>query len=120
MIKFKLSCKKCFNDFDSWFASSKEYEKLKKSKLLSCPKCNSRNIQKSLMAPSVINYKSQNKNLKLEKYAEVKNKLKEYKKFIKNNFDYVGDNFAYEARSIHYNDKKKRKRNLWQSFSKRS
>ena len=29
MIKFRLFCKKCSKDFDSWFASSKEYEKLK-------------------------------------------------------------------------------------------
>ena len=27
----------------------------------------------------------------------------------KNNFDYVGENFAYEARSIHYNHKKRAK-----------
>ena len=33
----------------------------------------------------------------------------EYQKFIKNNFRYVGKNFAYEARTIHYNDKKKEK-----------
>ena len=32
-----------------------------------------------------------------------------YQKFIKNNFKYVGDNFAYEARLIHYNSKKKPK-----------
>ena len=31
------------------------------------------------------------------------------RKFIKNNFDYVGDNFAYEARSVHYNNKKRKK-----------
>ena len=30
MIKFKLTCKDCDNTFDSWFPSSKEYEKLKK------------------------------------------------------------------------------------------
>ena len=30
-------------------------------------------------------------------------------KFIKKNFDYVGQNFAYEARSIHYNKKKRDK-----------
>ena len=30
MIKYKLICKKCNLDFDSWFASSKEYDKLKK------------------------------------------------------------------------------------------
>ena len=33
MIKYKLICKDCNFLFDSWFASSKEYEKLKKKKL---------------------------------------------------------------------------------------
>ena len=28
-----------------------------------------------------------------------------YQKFIKKNFDYVGENFVYEARSIHYKNK---------------
>ena len=28
---------------------------------------------------------------------------------LKTNFDYVGENFAYEARSIHYNNKKRDK-----------
>ncbi len=107
MIKYKLFCISCTQDFDSWFASSKEYEKLLKSKLLNCPECNSINIEKSLMAPSIINNK--NINLNKKKNLEIKNKLKEYKKFIKDNFDYVGNNFAYEARSIHYNNKKKEK-----------
>ena len=60
------------------------------------------------MAPSII-YKQKKNNKDTKKFLEIKNKLKEYKKFIKNNFDYVGDNFAYEARSIHYNNKKKQK-----------
>ena len=109
MIKFRLFCKKCSKDFDSWFASSKEYEKLKKSKLLNCPKCNSYNIKKSLMAPSIINNKKKISSLNSKKHTEIKNKLKKYKKFIENNFDYVGNNFAYEARSIHYNNKKREK-----------
>ncbi len=109
MIKFRLFCKKCSKDFDSWFASSKEYEKLKKSKLLNCPKCNSYNIKKSLMAPSIINNKKKINNLNSKKHIEIKNKLKKYQKFIENNFDYVGNNFAYEARSIHYNNKKRDK-----------
>ena len=109
MIKFRLFCKKCSKDFDSWFASSKEYEKLKKSKILNCPKCNSYNIKKSLMAPSIINNKKKINNLNSKKHTEIKNKLKEYQKFIENNFDYVGNNFAYEARSIHYNNKQREK-----------
>ena len=32
-----------------------------------------------------------------------------YQKFIKDNFKYVGENFAHEARSIHYDPKKKNK-----------
>ena len=108
MIKYKLLCKNCSNSFESWFASSKEFERLKKSKLLQCLNCNSNKIDKSLMAPSIINKQKKN-NKDTKKFLEIKNKLKEYKKFIKNNFDYVGNNFAYEARSIHYNNKKKQK-----------
>ena len=110
MIKYKLSCKSCKISFDSWFASSKEYDKLKKKNLLNCHICNSREVEKSLMAPKLINKpisKSfDNQNLKLKK---ISNKIKEYQKFIKNNFEFVGKNFAYEARSIHYNNKKNNK-----------
>ena len=110
MIKYKLSCKNCEISFDSWFASSKEYEKLKKKSLLNCHVCNSQKVEKSLMAPKLINKpisKSfDNQNLKLKK---ISNKIKEYQKFIKNNFEFVGKNFAYEARSIHYNNKKNNK-----------
>ena len=97
MIRYKLFCKNCSDSFESWFASSKEFERLKKSKLLQCLNCNSYKIEKSLMAPSIINKQKKN-NKESKKFLEIKNKLKEYKKFIKNNFDYVGDNFAYEAR----------------------
>ena len=117
MIKYKLICKACSKDFDSWFASSKEFEKLKKSKFIICPNCNSFMIEKSLMAPSIINNKEKSINLNQRKHLKIKNKLKEYKNFIKNNFEYVGDNFTYEARSIHYNNKKKKQRYLWKGYS---
>ena len=57
------------------------------------------------MAPQVIK-KTHKLSKKDEKNKIIKTKLKEYKKFIKNNFDYVGKNFAYEARVMHYNKKK--------------
>jgi len=110
MIKYKLICKSCNLKFDSWFASSAEYEKLKIKNLLNCHNCNSKKIEKTLMAPKLINRSNlKNSDKKNIKFKEVKNKIKEYQKFIKDNFDYVGDNFAYEARSIHYNQKKKNK-----------
>ena len=58
MIKYKLLCKKCNLKFDSWFASSNEYERLKSKKLLSCHKCNSIKVEKTIMAPQLINSKS--------------------------------------------------------------
>ena len=110
MIKYKLFCKECDLKFDSWFASSNEYERLKKKKLLNCHKCNSSKVEKTIMAPQLINSKSKDdKKIDLEKYNKIKKTIISYQKFIKENFKYVGDNFAYEARSIHYNRKKKSK-----------
>ena len=110
MIKYKLICKNCDISFDSWFASSKEFEKLKNKKLLNCHKCNSLQIEKTLMSPNVLNSKKiKIINSKERKYLRIKNKIKKYQKFIKNNFEFVGDNFTYEARSIHYNSKKNKK-----------
>ena len=110
MIKYSLICKDCNLTFESWFASSKEYEKLKRKKLLNCHSCNSVKIEKSLMAPNLINKKlKESASKKFNKYDKIKKTISEYQKFIKNNFEFVGDNFAYEARSIHYNNKKNKK-----------
>tara|TARA_X000001036_G_scaffold426063_1_gene453024 strand:+ start:412 stop:840 length:429 start_codon:yes stop_codon:yes gene_type:complete len=110
MIKYKLICKECNLLFDSWFASSKEYEKLKRSKLLECHNCKSQKVTKTLMAPRLTsNFKKQPDKKQNLHYREIKSKIRSYNKFIKNNFDYVGENFAYEARSIHYNNKKREK-----------
>ena len=107
MIIYKLICKNCEISFDSWFSSSKEYEKLKKQKFLNCHACDSLNVQKTLMSPSV--FRSKN-NIKINdqelKAREVKKTISKYQNFIKQNFDYVGENFSYEARSIHYENKK--------------
>ena len=108
MIKYKLICKECIKTFDSWFSNSKEYEKLKNKKYLNCHFCGSQKIEKTLMAPNVLN-SSDTKSKDVNKIKEIKSKLREFKKFVKDNFKYVGDNFAHEARSIHYDSKKKNK-----------
>ena len=108
MIKYNLGCKNCKIRFDSWFASSKEYERLKKKNFLNCHNCNSKKVEKTLMAPKIVNNlkisKQDNQDLK---FREINKKIKEYKNFIKKNFRYVGNKFAHEARSIHYENKKK-------------
>ena len=77
MIKYKLICKNCDFSFDSWFASSKEYEKLKSKNFLNCHKCNSQKVEKTLMAPKLINrdsiYNLEKKNTNLN---DIKNKKK--------------------------------------------
>ena len=107
MIKYKLLCQSCELKFDSWFASSNEYDRIKKKKLLTCQKCNSIKVEKTIMAPRLINGRlKDDEKINLQKYKKVKKTIMGYQKFIKENFKYVGDNFAYEARSIHYNGKK--------------
>ena len=111
MIRYKLICKDCETTFDSWFSSSNEYEKLKKKKFLNCHFCNSLNVGKALMSPSVNTSKNNLRdiNLSSEKYREIKKTISKYQEFIKKNFEYVGENFAYEARSLHYKNKKRAK-----------
>ena len=106
MIKYKLVCKDCDISFDSWFSSSVEFEKLKKKKYLTCYSCSSFNVDKTLMAPQLINKSKDEKKVEILNSKKLRKKLVEYRKFIKDNFENVGNNFAYEARSIHYKSKK--------------
>ena len=111
MIKYRLICKDCEFTFDSWFSSSKEYERLKKKNFINCHICNSLSVEKTLMSPSVFmtknDYKTDNQ---IQKYKKTKKIMLKYQEFIEKNFDYVGKNFAYEARSLHYKNKKTSKR----------
>ena len=118
MIKYQLVCKQCELTFDSWFSSSTEFEKLKKKKYLNCHSCNSIDVEKSLMKPNVMNTKTQLKDSISKENLNIAKKIREYQNFIKKNFDYVGNNFTFEARSIHY-DKKKRKKGIFGKASKK-
>ena len=84
MIKYKLMCKDCETTFDSWFSSSKEYEKLKKREFLNCHFCNSLNVRKALMSPSVSMSKNNLRdiNSSSEKYREIKKTISKYQEFI--------------------------------------
>ena len=106
MIKYKLKCKKCTKSFDSWFSSSIEFERIKKLKLLNCNFCKSKNIDKTLMAPNLKSKNSNEININTNNFKKLKRQIRDYQNFIKKNFKYVGDSFAYEARSIHYSNKK--------------
>jgi len=104
MIKFDLSCK-CGKTFESWFASSKEFTSLSKKKLVRCIDCDSTSIKKSIMSPNLVT--KSNKKLDVQDSAKkVKKELLKFRKYIEKNCKNVGDNFAQEARNIHYDNKK--------------
>lgn len=104
MIKFNLSCR-CGKSFESWFASSKEFNSLSKKKLVRCINCNSSSVKKSIMSPNL----ATKSNKKLDSQSatkKIKKELLKFRKYIEKNCENVGDNFAQEARNIHYDNKK--------------
>ena len=110
MIKYNLNCGECQHSFDSWFLSSSEFDRLKRKKLVLCSNCGSIKVNKSIMSPNVYSANETNKIgvKEIKSKDKIRKKMLEYQKFIKKNCKYVGEDFAYEARSIHY-DKKKTK-----------
>ncbi len=109
MIKYNLKCENN-HEFESWFSDSKEFEKLRKKKLLECIYCRSKKISKSIMAPMIS--VASKKNLKLlENFNDLKREKKiliEIRKYIEKNFKYVGKNFSKEVREIYYDKKNKK------------
>ena len=100
MIKYNLKCKYSRN-FESWFSTSHEFERLKLKKLLNCPFCNSTSVEKSIMSPNL-----SNKSNKTSKNAkQIRQQLIKFRNFVEKNCKDVGDRFAEEARSIHYDKK---------------
>ena len=62
------------------------------------------------MAPNILNTVDKINNIKsFEKQIKIKNKILEFQKFIEKNFENVGDNFTYKARSLHYDSKDNQK-----------
>ena len=108
MIKYNLICKKN-HEFESWFASSDEFDKLNKKNLLECIYCSSKKIKKSIMAPMVSNIKSTLDNQKNnQKITTQKNKLIKLREFVEKNFEFVGDKFSKQVREVYYDKKSKK------------
>ena len=70
------------------------------------------------MSPRISSNLNLNKQKSSTKMNKVKSKIKEFQSYVKKNFKYVGENFTYEARSIHYGNKKSKKRIYGKASSK--
>ena len=59
------------------------------------------------MAPNILNQslKTEDK-ISNKKKLNIKKRILKFQNFIKRNFEYVGDEFAFKARSLHYDNKK--------------
>ena len=103
MIKYNLICK-CNKTFESWFSSSKNYERLVKKKLINCIYCGSASVKKTLMAPNISSKTNQKtKDFKYEN--KIKKQLVNLRRYIEKSCKDVGDNFPQEARNIYYDNK---------------
>jgi len=98
MIRFDLTCT---NDhqFDSWFRSGADCDKLLGKNLVTCTTCGNTDVRKALMAPKVGTTASMDAAPSLS--ADADNPLAKLRKDIEAQADDVGRNFASEARDMH-------------------
>lgn len=95
MIKYMLKCTRA-HEFETWFGHSRDFDDQSASGLIACPYCDDTKIEKAPMAPSVRTSKKTAKP-----HDDI---LAKMRKNITDNFDNVGEDFAHEARAIHYGD----------------
>lgn len=110
MIKYALVCDS-EHGFEAWFASSSDYDDQSQSGLVECPYCASHSVEKQIMAPAVLGTKrtqgAQPDALKAMQ-SMMMQAAREVRSHVEENFDYVGDTFAREARDIHEGRSEKR------------
>ena len=108
MIKYNLKCKNK-HEFESWFADSKEFERLKSKKIIECTFCGTKLIEKSIMSPNILSKDEKNHNsVGSKNFKKIREYLIKMRNFVEKNFEYVGENFPSEVRNVYY-DKKKNK-----------
>lgn len=115
MIRYDLMCEQG-HAFDGWFSDSAAYDKQAQAGLVSCTVCGSAKVEKQLMAPGI----PAKSNRKVEarrqtmvaapdpRLQAMMSMVREMRKHVEANAEYVGSQFAEEARKIHYNETEKR------------
>ena len=106
MIKYNLQCKNK-HEFESWFSNSKEFEKLRSKKMIECIYCKSKEVEKSIMSPIVLNKEEKTKKEKsFNEFKKIQQELAKIRKFVEKNFENVGKNFSREVRNVYYDNRK--------------
>jgi len=97
MIRYDLKCANG-DEFEAWFGSIADYDVQAERGQLLCPNCGSTHVEKAPMAPAVRTSKAKEAQKQRAVAMTMAAKVREH---IKENFDYVGDKFADEARKMH-------------------
>jgi hypothetical protein len=118
MILYQLNCDQ-EHSFEAWFKDGDTCDRQPKRRSVECPVCGTAKVAKALMAPRISQGKVTGRDIvavdpvsspaaamaAAGKMAvmppEMRVMLKEVRKQIEANCDYVGDKFADEARKIH-------------------
>lgn len=121
MIVFDLKCRRD-HVFEAWFPDSASFAEQAEAGKVVCPVCGSRKVTKALMAPVVLKGGDQEaakpraegperpdgaaaaSMSDSEKAGELRRMLRELREHVEKNCDYVGPQFAEEARKIHYGE----------------
>jgi hypothetical protein len=102
MIVYNLRCKNS-HEFEGWFKDSSAFDAQAMSGKLVCPMCNSKKVEKSIMAPAVSGTKKTNVSAP-EEMRKMRQFMTGVRKHVLENAENVGPKFAEEARRIHYGE----------------
>jgi len=115
MIKYALACEQA-HEFESWFPSSDAFETQRKRGFVTCPFCNSSNVNKQIMAPSIARTdkaaatrpEAQPMAVLSDREREIRAALRALREHVLKNAENVGRNFVEEARKMHYGEAEER------------
>lgn len=106
MIRYSLVCGSQ-HAFEAWFASSEDYDKQSKRKLVTCPRCGSNDVSKAIMAPNVAARSNRHAAAQGQNVAsgpDLPELIRKFREHVSQTSENVGDRFAEEARKIHYEE----------------
>ncbi len=114
MIQYALKCSNG-HSFDSWFQSAAAYDKLSAAGMVTCAVCGCKNVEKAIMTPRVrparkavaeqVPTSPDSDQISMSTPSpDVEQVLSELRRKVEENSDYVGQDFAKEARKIHLGD----------------
>lgn len=114
MIQYALKCSEG-HSFDSWFQSAAAFDKLAAAGMVTCAVCGCNHVEKAVMTPRVRPARSAAAEQTPPAPAseqidvttptpDVEKVLADLRRKVEENSDYVGTDFATEARRIHLGD----------------